>query len=425
MQKDFHYYATYCAAYLAGYSHEDSLAICYSAQFVDLCTKTYLSGLKAPAAAATTQLQLELADVKMDKSGIQDMTHIWSSFHFLPRDLYADPGRKVSKNYLNKYRLICGPNGDLLEKTVKLAKGGSLQAAGIAMHVLADTWAHQYFAGTPSLVINNTNEYFYEIISKDGGAGKTEDVHIKFIHSTSKPDDLNNSVYTNSLFQGSEHSIMNLGHGRAGHLPDYSFARYRYLPAWADYKEIIKDNPHDYICAFAQMVYALKYLRGVHESFEVNKYDSAGIKPWKDEIFRIITTRQTDSCDDWKALGEKISGQTIDDFELDRYRSEYLEAEPSVKSDTFLGRFIDAAIAHKSMVTYFISESGNRLAGISTNAKSKKNKHRTSLVELIDKDARDVIEEAAESADIILGAMEESFEMHDQLNAGSEGKGRR
>ena len=25
---------------------------------------------------------------------------------------------------------------------------------------------------------------------------------------------------------------MNLGHGRAGHLPDYSFAHYRYQPAW-------------------------------------------------------------------------------------------------------------------------------------------------------------------------------------------------
>ena len=27
MQKDFHYYATYCAAFLAGYTHEDALEI--------------------------------------------------------------------------------------------------------------------------------------------------------------------------------------------------------------------------------------------------------------------------------------------------------------------------------------------------------------------------------------------------------------
>ena len=43
MQKDFHYYATYAAAYIAGYSHEESMAICYSAQFVDWCSKTFLS----------------------------------------------------------------------------------------------------------------------------------------------------------------------------------------------------------------------------------------------------------------------------------------------------------------------------------------------------------------------------------------------
>ena len=55
MQKDFHYYATYCAAFLAGYSHEDALKIAYSAQLVDCCSRTLLSKLRAPLSAATTQ----------------------------------------------------------------------------------------------------------------------------------------------------------------------------------------------------------------------------------------------------------------------------------------------------------------------------------------------------------------------------------
>ncbi len=42
MQADFHYYATYCAAYLAGYSHKEALDLCYSAQMVDCLTKTFL-----------------------------------------------------------------------------------------------------------------------------------------------------------------------------------------------------------------------------------------------------------------------------------------------------------------------------------------------------------------------------------------------
>ena len=372
MQKDFHYYATYCAAFLAGWSHEESMDICYSAQFVDLCTKTFLKGLKAPVAAATTQLQLELADTRMDLQGIQEMTRIWSSFHFLPRDLYADPGRKVSRSYLNKYRLICGPNGKLLAETVRLAKDHGLQAAGIAMHVLADTWAHQYFAGTPSLAVNNTNDYFYEIVQADDEPGGFKNVPIRFIHSTSKPDDPEHSVYVNSLYQGSERSIMNLGHGRAGHLPDYSFIRYRYLPAWGDYIEIVKDNPHDYVCAFAQMIYALRYLRGAEESFETDRYSVHAMMPWKDEILSIINTRQTDSCDDWKALGEKLSGQEIPDFELDRYRSEYIAAGSDEEKDaTFLGQFITAALAQKSMVTAMIYRSGSKLAGISVDYREK------------------------------------------------------
>lgn len=214
MQIDFHYYATYCAAFIAGYSHEESLDIAYSAQFVDECSRTLLAKIKGPSNAATTQLQLELMDARTDPVGLQDITRIWSSFHFLPRDLHAVKPN-CSRLYLDKYRLICGPNGDLVVKTVELAKGRPLQSVGIAMHVLADTWAHANFAGTPSLVINNTNYVFYELFPEGDGFREKQ---ITFRHKTSTPDDLENSIYTNSLYQRNENTIMNLGHGRAGHL---------------------------------------------------------------------------------------------------------------------------------------------------------------------------------------------------------------
>ena len=367
MQKDFHYYATYCAAYLSGYSHEESLAICYSAQFVDLCSRTLLESLKAPRAAATTQLQLELMNARTDPVGLQDITRIWASFHFLPQNLYAER-RNCSRRYLNKYRLICGPNGDLLIDTVNLAKGESLQAAGIAMHVLADTWAHRYFAGTPSLVINNTGAYFYEQIPD--GDGFTERP-VVFRHRTSEPDDPDNSIYTSSIYQFNELSIMNLGHGRAGHIPDYSFIRYRYLPAWGDYEEIIKDNPADYEHAFRQMVYALNYLHGRGGAFEKETYDTDTVAPYMNEIREILRKRQLDSCTDWKALGEKLSGSVIEDFDLKKYQREYLNASPGEKESTFIGKFILAALAQKSMVTNKIFRSGNLLTGISVDFEQK------------------------------------------------------
>ncbi len=361
MQIDFHYYATYCAAWLAGYSHEDCMEICYSAQLVDMCSKTWLSILRAPLAAATTQLQLELLDARTDPVGLQDITRIWASFHFLPYDLYAGV-KKGYKHYKNKYRLICNVNGSLIEDTVNLAKDKSLQAAGIAMHVLADTWAHRYFAGTPSLVINNTNYHFYELLPD--GEKEIED-QIAFGHSPVKSDDLDMREFMASLRRNSENSIMNLGHGRAGHLPDYSFMKYKYMPAWADYEEVVKDNPKDYYQAFAQMVYALKYLRGEMPEFRKETYDTESVGTLEDEIRGILKKRQLDASADWKALGERLSGCEIEDFELEKYTKELLGADRSVRKETFLGRFFQAAMAHKSMVTEKILMSGSKLAGLS------------------------------------------------------------
>lgn len=361
MQIDFHYYATYCAAYLAGYSHDESLAISYSAQLVDCCSEKYVSKIRAPRAAVTTQTQLELADAGADILSLQNITRIWASFHFLPGNLYAEvPGRP--RRYRNKYRMICDVNSDLLVETVMLAKGKSLQAAGIAMHVLADTWAHRYFAGTPSLVINNTDYYFYELIPEEDGETKRQ---ITFMNNPLKGDDPTQSVYVSSLYQGNENSIMNLGHGRAGHLPDYSFIRYQYLPAWGNYAEILKDNPADYYHAFCQMVYALRFLRGDLETFEKEVYDTETVAPLKERIYEILVKRQLDASADWKALGEELSGCEIPDFNQDAYQEEYMSAQAQEKDDTVLGHFVLAALAQKSMVTNKIYKSGNRLAGIS------------------------------------------------------------
>lgn len=366
MQLDFHYYATYCAACIAGYTPEESLQIAYSAQFVDCCSVTLLRKTGGPLSAATTQLQLEMMNEGSDISSIQNMTRIWASFHFLPGDLHAEK-EKCGRRYLSKYRLICNPNSSLLAETVELVRDRGLPAAGLAMHILADTWAHRYFAGTPSLAINNTTRYFYEIVP-EGESFKLRP--IRFNHNPSSPDVPEKGVYTNSLFQSEENSVMNLGHGRAGHLPDYSYARYIYMPAWGEYKEIIKDNPSDYFHAFCQMVYALKCLKG-GKPFETERYDAEAVWPYKDDIIHILTKRQTDACSDWKALAEKISGCSVEDFDIEKYQKEYMDADESSRDETFLGQFFIAAMAQKSMVTNRIFTSGSLIAGFSIDFREK------------------------------------------------------
>lgn len=360
MQEDFHYYATYAAAFLAGYTPEESCEIAYSAQFVDLCTESLLEKLNGPVQAATTQSQLELADAKTDIPGLQNITRIWASFHFLPGDLYAKK-EKRGRLYMNRYRLICNPNSDLVVETIGLAKGKSLQAVGLAMHVLADTWAHRYFAGTPSFVINNPTG-FSEIRNDSGYRIENK---ISFNHNPTSGDDLEKGRYTSTIYTGEETSIMNLGHGRAGHLPDYSFMRYKFMPSWGDYEMVYKDNPSEYWHAFCQMVYAMRYLRGERDSFEKNRYEEWELDAWKKEIMAILEKRQLLSSEDWKAFGLKISGKALPDFDIEKYQAEYVKAGPDERYDTFLGKFFLAALAQKSMVTNRIFMSDNLSAGFS------------------------------------------------------------
>lgn len=367
MNQDFHYYGTYCAAILAGYTAEESLSIAYCANFVDFCTRSLLVRIKGPLAAATSMQQLEMMDSGVDLISLQNITRIWSSFHFLPGDLHA-ARRGCGRRYLNKYRLICNPNGELTAATVKLAKDKGLEAAGIAMHVLADTWAHRYFAGTPSLVINNTNEYFYELLPGENGFTRRQ---IRFMHNPAAEDDPETGRYNCSVYQPNENSVMNLGHARAGHLPDYSWIRYIYLPAWGEFRELLKNNPSEYMHAFRQMVYALRFLRGDYEDFQTARYDTEKVDPLAEEITRILETRQLNASADWKTLGEKLSGVPIPDFDIEAHQAEYVLADVRAREDTLLGRFLKAALAQKSMVTGHIFQSGNRLAGFSVDYRKK------------------------------------------------------
>ena len=381
MERSFHYYGTYCAATLAGYDPEESLQIAYSAQLVDWCSKTFLTRIGGPLYAATTQLPIEMASARTDPVGLADITRIWASFHFLPYDLYAQVN-KGGRRYRNKYRMICGPNGDLLVDTVTLARGKSLQATGLAMHVLADTWAHRYFAGTPSLVINNIDRYFVELLPADdarqatGGEPYVERP-VRFRHNLKAADDLYAGIYTRTVYQPSENAVMNLGHGRAGHLPDYSFARYRYVPAWNDYEEILKDNPTEYYQAFCQMVYALGWLRGTHDAgsadgagntdgaFKTHTYDTRTVAPYEQHIRHMLQKRQLGegACEDWHAFGRSLTGRDLPEFDLNAHVQEYLDAPAGAKDATFLGKFILAALAQKGMVVNRIYASGNPLAG--------------------------------------------------------------
>jgi hypothetical protein len=112
------------------------------------------------------------------------------------------------------------------------------------------------------------------------------------------------------------------------------------------------------------MAFALRCLRTGGE-FETGVYDFDAVRPWEEDIRSLLEKRQIDASADWKALAEKISGCKVEDFDMDKYQSEYADADEGSRDDTFLGRFIIAALAQKSMVTNRIFTSGNPIAGVS------------------------------------------------------------
>ena len=111
------------------------------------------------------------------------------------------------------------------------------------------------------------------------------------------------------------------------------------------------------------MIYALKFLKGTKEDFEKNVYDFEAFDAYRDEVEKIIRKRQLNASKDWKAFGEKLSGKSIPDFDVNLYQEEYMMAEKTKKDDTHLGKFFNAAIRQKSMVTGKVFESGNLLCG--------------------------------------------------------------
>lgn len=119
----------------------------------------------------------------------------------------------------------------------------ALCAVGICMHVLADTWSHQGFAGTPSRWVNDCtlpgSRFLFINGVGDGGAFAV-DIAQKFIWNVNSP------VYN--------------GHGRAGSVPDIPGIEWRIKHQY-DSEEKSCKNPSRFSSGMLQMHDAMKYIR--------------------------------------------------------------------------------------------------------------------------------------------------------------------
>lgn len=252
MQIDFHHAVTYVTARIAGFTHAEADVIAYAAQYVDdaTCDGTICFDNKA------LYQRISSAHKAIDPKNMDALENqkVWMPFHFLPGNGSADPGDSTAGKFIHK--LVCLPDSPIARDMLDTAfadrdKPYALHRLGIAMHVYADTWAHQGFAG----VLHQINDVddFDEI----GTTNVFEDGLKGFI----------NRVL--------EKSVPPLGHGKANIFPDMPFLSWRYRNGHG--KVIERHNTEEFCTAANALCRVMQRYRGVPET-GIGQADQDSIK---------------------------------------------------------------------------------------------------------------------------------------------------
>lgn len=390
MNMDFHYYATYLAARVAGYKKEEAKTIAYAAQYVDesdsgMIDKKLLPGLSETTATIESMGTLlgRNADLIREEKEIRESEHIWRSFHFLPGNVHHEDDRKVytgerkySRTFLGMhvfgtpeygeeesraFSLMCQPNSVLSEKMVNDVKKNKdkpfyLELLGIRMHVLADTWAHRYFAGTPSWWINEAPEDVYYMPGKEKMKySLLKDFSIKDFNKY-----MADNYFLTTPPMPSFRSFSYLGHGRMGAVPDVPFMHYQYKPRWS-HEDVEKNNPEEFLLAFRQLVYAMKCVK---EQFyyERNVYGDIDeeLEAELRTVFENKEYKASEAAALWKPVIDKFypsEAAFLSDFNKEEWKAEAQNAAD--KKDTHYYRFNYSALKHRRFVTEYLEELWN------------------------------------------------------------------
>jgi hypothetical protein len=231
MQIDFHHAVTYVCGRLAGFSHDAAGTIAYAAQYVDDATN---SGLVRFDNGAMFQ-RISSAHKLFDYRNFRELANyqVWIPFHFLPGNGGLPAGQDPAGGFIEK--LICRANSPIAQEMVtecilKHHTRYALHQLGITMHVYADTWAHQGFAGV--------NHRVNDAANLRDGEGKPD---LRVI------DRLKSYVIGEAL---------PLGHGAVLGNPDKPFKRWQYTNGRGEV--VSRNNPADFMAAAEQMCQVMR-----------------------------------------------------------------------------------------------------------------------------------------------------------------------
>ncbi len=228
MQIDFHHAVTYVLARLAGFNKARANVVAYAAQYVDDATSSGTVCFDNKALYHRTAS----AHKMLDPRNVEELANhlVWLPFHFLPGNGGKPARRNPAGSFINK--IVCRPDSHVARKLVaetilQQNRPYGLHRLGVTLHVYADTWAHQGFAG----VLHAINEV--------ENARETE------------PSGVFDNPLEAILRDLLDDAIPPLGHGRANMFPDMPFLAWEYMNGRG---ELIQHNNTDaFMTAARQM----------------------------------------------------------------------------------------------------------------------------------------------------------------------------
>jgi hypothetical protein len=266
MQTDFHHGATYVIGRLSGLSPGQAAIVAYSAQYVDDATNSGTVSFDNGAMYA----RISSAHKLLDYRNFEELANhqVWLPFHFLPGNGGLPAGHDPPGGFVAK--LVCRPDSAVARDMVRACIHGrhapyGLHRLGITMHVYADTWAHQGFAGV-SHQVNRT-------------------------HHISGPDGHPDTSLSDRLLHFFIGETLPLGHGTVLSHPDKPYLSWSYTDDHG--RRIERDNPRDFLAAAEAMSRTIqRYLLG-DAGAEV-----PGLPPRDRELFERMLRELTDEDGD-------------------------------------------------------------------------------------------------------------------------------
>lgn len=263
MQIDFHHAVTYLSARLAGYTAAEAEVIAHAAQYVDDSVTENVIDFNSGARfnrIASAHRMLDLQNMSY-----ADGLKVWQPFHFLAGNGNLARGSDPAGSFIQK--LICRPDSQIAREMVYAAfadveKSYALHRIGIAMHVYADTWAHQGFAGTHHTINDISNV-------EAPALGTVERIQADLLEKAAPP----------------------VGHGQAGVLPDMPFLQWGYTNGLGERVE--RDNTALFCDAADSLCQMMQRFRAKDYYAEAKPIDSANMAAIRN-LFQTLTDEDGD-----------------------------------------------------------------------------------------------------------------------------------